>query len=394
MEPSQKEAPPVILTRHELTYARVRSSAEDALGETAAADSQRGFADQKSGLSETPGPTASRIEPDAGFAMRILLVDDEKRILQTFALMLNDYGYYLKTASYADEAICCIAREPFDIVFLDHYIGKDRGLDLMEKMAAVEPELYFVIMTANGNTDLAVEALKRGASDFITKPFFIADIIKCIDFVNKKRELDRQKRELFITLEMKIFERTRELESVYVEVLSSLAQVLETRDFSTFGHCKRVSHYSRQIADELGLPTDEKRHLEIGALLHDVGKVGISDVILLKPDSLNSEEWDNLKSHPVKGVEILKPLTYLEPSLPGILHHHENFDGTGYPGGLKGKAIPLNARIIAVADAWDVMRSDRPYRKALDKETAKKELNNFAGIQFDPEIVSIFMKML
>jgi len=324
---------------------------------------------------------------------RILVVDDEKRILQTFLLMFSDSGYHVKTAVNAEEALRHIAGERFDVVFLDCYIGKERGLELMKKMAAADPKLYFVMITANGNTDLAVEALKLGASDFMTKPFFIADIVKSLDFVNKKRELDRQKRELLLTLETKVQERTRELETIYIDVLASLAQALETRDFSTFGHCKRVSHYSRLIADELGLLPEDKHYLEIGSLLHDVGKIGISDSILLKPASLNGEEWDSLKDHPAKGVEILKPLKYLAPALPAILHHHEFFDGTGYPDGLRGEDIPLNARIIAVADAWDVMRSDRPYRKALSKEAATKELMKFAGIQFDPALVNILIRL-
>lgn len=324
---------------------------------------------------------------------RILIVDDEKMILKTFSMMLGDFGFSLKTASTAGEALESVAGSRFDIVFLDQHIGKDRGLDLMQKLAQIDPKLYYVIITANGNTDLAVEALKRGASDFLTKPFFVADVIKSIDFVNQKRELDRQKKEMLVMLETKVRERTQELETIYIDVLASLAQALETRDFSTYGHCKRVSHYSRLIADELGLLPGDKHYLEIGSLLHDVGKIGISDSILLKPASLNGEEWDDLKNHPAKGVEILKPLKYLVPALSGILHHHEFFDGTGYPEGLKGEAIPLNARIIAVADAWDVMRSDRPYRKALGRETAIKELLKFSGIQFDPALVEILIRV-
>jgi len=323
---------------------------------------------------------------------RILVVDDEKRILQTFKLMFSDSGYDVSTAVDAGEAMRLLAAgERFDLVFLDCYIGKDRGLDLMQQMAAADPGLYFVMITANGNTDLAVEALKRGASDFITKPFFIADIVKSINYVNKKKELDRQKKELLLTLETKVRERTQELEAVYVDVLASLAQVLETRDFSTFGHCKRVSHYARLIADELSLAPEDKHYLEIASLLHDVGKIGISDSILLKPASLDGEEWDNLKHHPAKGVEILKPLKYLAPALPAILHHHEFFNGTGYPGGLKGEDIPLNARIIAVADAWDVMRSDRPYRKALGREAAEAVIFKFSGVLFDPALVDILI---
>ncbi len=324
---------------------------------------------------------------------RLLVVDDEKRILQTFKLMFSDSEYHVTTATNAADALSQLRDQRFDLVFLDCYIGKDRGLDLMQKMAAADPGLYFIMITANGNTDLAVDALKLGASDFITKPFFIADIVKSIDYVNKKRELDRQKRELFQTLETKVRERTEELETMYVDVLASLAQVLETRDFSTFGHCKRVSHYALQIADKIGLPAEDRRYLEIAALLHDVGKIGISDSVLLKPSSLDKEEWNHLKHHPAKGVEILKPLKYLAPALPAILHHHEFFDGSGYPAGLKGDAIPLSARIIAVADAWDVMRSDRPYRKALSRESATAELQKFSGVQFDPVVVNILMKL-
>lgn len=336
--------------------------------------------------------TSTANAPEA--ARRILVVDDEKRILQTFTLMLSDYGYQVSTAANAEEALGRLSLARFDIVFLDHYIGKDRGLELMQRMAAADPALYFVMITANGNADLAVEALKRGASDFITKPFFAADIIKSIDFVSKKRELDRQKREMLQTLEAKVHERTQDLETIHIDVLSSLAQALETRDFGTYGHCKRVSHYSRLIADELRLGAGEKHYLDIAAQLHDVGKIGINDSILLKPCALTGAEWDSLKSHPAKGVEILKPLKYLEPALPAILHHHEHYDGTGYPSGLKGDSIPLSARIIAVADAWDVMRSDRPYRKALSRETANNELRNNAGAQFDHEIAQIMMTLI
>jgi putative two-component system response regulator len=325
---------------------------------------------------------------------RILLVDDEKRILQAFSLMMEDVGFYLKTASCAHEALHLIETDRFHIVFLDQYIGKDRGLDLMERMARVDPHLYFVMITANGSMDLAVEALKKGAADFVSKPFFATDLMRSIDFVNRKRDHDNQRKELLLTLEEKVKARTEELENVHLDVLASLAQALEARDHHTYGHCKRVSHYANLIAERLNFTREEKHYLEIGALLHDVGKIGISDFILLKPEKLTGEEWRTLKDHPAKGVEILKPLKYLEPALPGILYHHENYDGSGYPSGLKGEDIPLNARIIAVADAWDVMRSDRPYRTALREEKAVEELLAFAGRQFDPEIVKDLLQAL
>ena len=326
--------------------------------------------------------------------MRVLFVDDEKRILQTIALMLDDYGLYLRTAGNGAEALRLIEADHFDIVFLDQFIGTERGIELMQKMSAARPGLYFVIITANSNADLAVDALKRGATDFIAKPFFSADIIKSIEFVSRRREVDDQRKELMHNLEAKVQERTRELENAYLGVLSALAQALESKDFGTYGHCKRVSHYAGIIADALNMNSKEKYFLDVGALLHDVGKIGISDALLLKPERLDAAEWTELKRHPEKGVEILNPLSHLEPALPVILHHHENYDGTGYPRGLQGEDIPLGARIIAVADSWDVMRSDRPYRKARTDESARNEMLVFSGTQFDPRIVEIFLNLV
>lgn len=347
---------------------------------------QREDTSAKSGLIAAPETPGERT------GTRLLIVDDEKMILKSFSLMMSEFGFFLKTASTGAEALELIGRDRFDIVFLDQHIGKERGLDLMQSMCRIDPHLYFVIITANGNANLAVEALKQGATDFLVKPFFAADIVRSIQFVLRKRDLDNQKNELLQSLEAKVRERTQALESMYVDVLASLAQALEARDFGTYGHCKRVSHYAGLIAEELDFAPEAKRYLEIGALLHDVGKIGINDLILLKPDKLDTDEWKNLKTHPEKGVEILKPLKYLEPALPGILHHHENYDGSGYPNRLKGEEIPLMARIITVADAWDVMRSDRPYRRAKPRNEALHELRIFSGKQFDPVVVEIFLK--
>ena len=382
-------------SKHEIAGTGAEASAPVFIDPAGLKDRRHGVRIDLAGSGHIAGSALPEVKGTASTVrdLRILAVDDEKRILQAFSLMLGDAGYNLKTVSNGDDALRLIAEESFDMVFLDQFIGKDRGLDLMEKMKASDPLLYYVIVTANGSTDLAVDALKRGASDFITKPFFMADLVRTIEFVNRKRDLDNQKKELMNTLETKVLERTQELEHMHFDVLAALAQALEARDFSTSGHCKRVAHYAALIAGRLDLDSDQKRHLQIGALLHDVGKIGINDYILLKPGKLDSAEWSDLKNHPAKGVEILKSLKYLEPALPCILHHHENFDGTGYPAGLKESAIPLIARIVSVADAWDVMRSDRPYRKALSRSEAQQELRTFAGRQFDPEIVDVFLSV-
>lgn len=321
--------------------------------------------------------------------LRILLVDDERIILETYSMLLKNLGYQVYTASHPNDAIKLISADEFDIVFLDQFLGPVRGLDLIPQMSEVNPELYYIIITANGSTDLAVESLKSGASDFITKPFQIADLVKSIEYVRKKRDLDRERKEMLSFLELKVDEKTEELKSIYFSVLSSLAQAMEKRDIGTYGHCRRVSHYSAMIACAMGLNEREKADLDAAGMLHDIGKIGISDFILGKKGTLNGAEVQTVKSHPQKGVEILKPLPQFKGILPAILHHHENYDGSGYPCGLSGEDIPLHARIISVADTYDAILSDRPYRTGAGHHEAIGELVRCSGRQFDPYIIAI-----
>jgi len=322
---------------------------------------------------------------------RILLVDDEKRILETFSLLLRDLNFYVKTALSADDALRLVSEDTFDIVFLDQFLGTITGLDLMKQMSEINPELYYVIITAHGNSDLVVESLKKGASDFVTKPFFIADLIKSIDYINKKKELDREKKKALQSLEAKVNEKTEDIKKTHFEVLLSLAQTIEKRDLGTYGHSRRVTLYSSLIATSLSLTDTEKNDLKTAALLHDIGKIGISDFILGKQGPLTENEMFAVRSHPEKGVEILQPLKQFKPILPLILHHHENYDGSGYPYGLAGKDIPLLARIITVADTYDAIVSNRPYRSASNHNNAINELIRNAGKQFDRDIVNAFV---
>jgi len=322
---------------------------------------------------------------------RILLVDDEKRILETFSLMLSDHGYEVKTATRAEDALRLVSESKFDIAFLDQFLGPARGLELMRELAGRDPELSFVLMTANGSTDLAVDALKRGATDFISKPFFIADMIRSIEHVNTKRALESQRRGMLQMLQQTVDEKTRELNRVHFSVLSSLAQAMEKRDFGTYGHSKRVNYQTRLIAAALDLGEKEREELKTAAMLHDIGKIGITDFILGKQGPLDAGEREIIRSHPQKGYEILKPLRQFETILPAILHHHEHYDGTGYPGGLVGEDIPFYARIIAVADTYDAIISTRPYRKGAGHEEALAELVRFSGRQFDPRILNAFV---
>ena len=328
---------------------------------------------------------------------KILLVDDEKRILEVFSGMLRDLKFSVTTASLAEDALRLVAADRFDIVFIDQFLGPTRGIDLMHKMSDICPELYFVVITGNGSADLALEALKSGASDFIVKPFLNVDLMRSIEYVKMKRELERQKQELLATLELKVNEKTEELKNVYFSALSSLTQAMEKKDMGTFGHSKRVSYNSRLIAAAMDLGAEDRNNLKVAALLHDIGKIGTSDMILGKKGPLTEEEKKIIREHPVRGVEILTPLAgvfkQLNAILPAILHHHENFDGSGYPDGRSGGDIPLLARIIAIADAYDAMLSSRLYRSAANHEQAIAELVRCAGEQFDPMIVESFVKI-
>jgi putative two-component system response regulator len=324
---------------------------------------------------------------------KILIVDDEKRILEMFAPLLEDFGYCVRTASNAEDAMVFAGEIRFDVVFIDQCLGPVKGMDLLKKMNAAAPGFYYVIMTGCGSTDLAVEVMRNGAADFLSKPFFVSDMIKSVEYIKKLKALDRKRSELLVSVEATAKEKETELKNIYLSILSSLALTMEKKDIGTYGHSRRVSYYARLIAAVLDLNEEDRVNLKAASLLHDIGKIGITDFILGKNGRLSPGELDEVKSHPLKGVEILKPLKQFRPILPAILHHHESYDGAGYPDGLAGEKIPLLARIITVADTYDAILSDRPYRSAATHEYAVEELEKFSGKQFDPGIVKAFISV-
>lgn len=185
-----------------------------------------------------------------------------------------------------------------------------------------------------------------------------------------------------------------ELEETHFEAVLALAQAIEAKDLYTRGHSERTANYALQIADKLGLSDEEKGHIKYAAVLHDIGKIGIKGAILNKPGSLSEAEYEEIKTHPQKGVDIIRPVRFLAPVIPLVLHHQEHWDGKGYPEGLAGDKIPIGSRIISVLDAWDAMTSDRPYRKALSREEAIRELKRCSGTQFDPKVVEVFLEII
>ena len=240
-----------------------------------------------------------------------------------------------------------------------------------------------ILITGNGSVGLAREALRQGASDFITKPCNQGELPIVVE-----RNLTRQ-----VVARKNALRHKMALHISNEGVLDALLSALNTRDTETEGHSERVTAYTIELADKMGLSEEEIYHIERGALLHDIGKIGIPDRILLKPDKLTPEEWVEMKKHPVIGYNMCSEIEMLKKSAQIVLHHHESWNGKGYPSGLSAQEIPLGARIFAIADTLDAMTSDRPYRKGLPFLAAREEIYKYRGIQFDPEMVDIFLSV-
>ncbi|MFN7019387.1 MAG: HD-GYP domain-containing protein [Fimbriimonadales bacterium] len=320
---------------------------------------------------------------DAPPQRNVLIVDDDALVRETLQFVLEDGGYRVYPASSGAEALRILEREPIDIVLSDIFMPGMNGFDLLHQIRERAPDTPVILITGYGNIEMAREALKQGATDFITKPYNIHEIPIMIE-----RNLTRHS---MLTNQARLYEEA--VQKSYRATLDALLAALDTRDTETEGHSERVAAYTMAMANRLNLSAEELVNIERGALLHDIGKIGVPDSILYKPGPLTPAEWEIMKQHPVIGYRMCMKIDALRPAAPIVLHHHERWDGQGYPYGLAGEAIPLGARIFAIADALDAMTSDRPYRKALSFTEAREEIIRCAGKQFDPEMVKLFLEI-
>jgi putative nucleotidyltransferase with HDIG domain len=256
------------------------------------------------------------------------------------------------------------------------------------------------MLTAFGDTEAAVECLRNGAADYLLKPPKVTDLIRAIERALGRRRLELARHKYRRSLENRVREKTGELsrtlhdlESTYTQTLWSLVAALDAREHETSDHSQRVVRYTLAVARRLGIAEKDLPDIGRGALLHDIGKIGVPDAILLKPARLTAEEWAEMRKHPQIGFNILQAVDFLE--VPGqiVLCHQERFDGGGYPRGLAGEAIPVGARIFAIADTFDAMTTNRPYRKAVTREAARAEIAKHMGTQFDPRCADAFLSM-
>lgn len=322
---------------------------------------------------------------------RILAVDDEVGILDSLRVFLSKAGYTFVGVTNPLEAIEKIRTEHFDLMLLDFLMTPIHGDQVVEEIRKFNKDLYILLLT--GHKDLAppLDTIKRlDIQGYCEKSDKFDQLLLLIESgikaVSQMQLIKKINDELKTTYD--------KLESAYMETIEILRFTVEAKDAYTRGHSDRVSAYSVLIGEALGLSEDDLKTLKIGGLFHDIGKIGIPDSILLKTDKLDDEEYSEIKNHPAIGAHILSNATIFKDIIPIVKHHHERFDGHGYPGKLKGEEIPYLARIATVADSFDAMTSKRSYRDSLPIDVVKEEIKKNSGTQFDPEIAEVFLKIL
>jgi response regulator RpfG family c-di-GMP phosphodiesterase len=330
---------------------------------------------------------------------RVLVVDDEPEIREILCDLLG-FDYECAAVASAEEALAHLRAERRDLVISDITMGGMSGLEMIPHVLALSPETVVVMISGMQTIESAIEALRLGAFDYIMKPFDLRQVEAAVRRALEHHGLREAKRRYENHLEELVEQRTAELdralsslEDAYRSTLKALTAALETRDAETHGHSERVVTFSLRLGRELGLNKTEMTALEFGSLLHDIGKIGVPDAILRKPAKLDEAEWEKMREHPSHGQSILRGIEFLEGAARVVAQHHEKWDGSGYPLGLKAHEIDLNARIFAVADAFDAMTSDRVYRRARTYEAAAAELDEWAGRQFDPSVVEAFHRV-
>ena len=380
-------------------------------------------------------PGKSKISPPSEQSMAskgsVLVVDDEFGPRESLRMILKPI-YNVHAVDNGQDALDYLGRESVDLVTLDLRMPGLSGIDVLREIKKMRNDTEVVVITGFGTMNTAVEAFRLGAVDFIFKPFNVAEIISIV-----KKSVERRNFNLAIKNLLQRFKALRHLETDgevealsnlsasldlspesqelsreiqesiqqldnfraqkvsvnYLDFLKVLIYILESKEPYTSGHSERVSVYSDLIAQELHLSSEEKEDLQIATLLHDIGKVGLSNRLLQKTQ-LNEKESLDIRLHPVKGVHLIEPLAFSYTIVSAIRHHHERWDGNGYPDGLVGEDIPLLARIISLADSYDAMISDRPYRQGLSLNRVQEEIEGNAGSQFDPRIVKVFLRQI
>jgi putative two-component system response regulator len=328
---------------------------------------------------------------------KILIVDDYADNLFTLNKLLKELDVNVFQATSGEEALGLALENDFCVAILDVQMPGMDGYELAELLRGNEStsKLPIIFLSAMYSDEYHHrKGYDAGAVDFLSKPYIPDILLSKVRVFIRLYEQRLQLESWGHWLEFLVAERTNELSESYDATLQGWAMALELRERETAGHCRRVVQLTMRLANEIGISAEQQVHIYRGALLHDIGKMGIADSILLKPASLTSDEWDEMRQHPIYAYELLRQIKFLEPALNIPYAHHEKWDGSGYPRGLCGEQIPLEARIFALADVWDALTSDRPYRKAMPPVDVIRYVRENSGTHFDPNLSERFVKMM
>lgn len=333
-------------------------------------------------------------------AEKSLLIIDQSPNISNILNNLLGCHYGCDKADSIESSMAFLRRKEYSVVLCSAEFSANRNFEMLRRVKAASPNSIILLLGDEKTADMAVRAFRVGVFDFLQLPEELDEIESAVERAFEHYELKKLKDSYQYHLENLAAERATEIDKALEQVensyritLKALVQALETRDFETHGHSERVVTFSLRLGYELGLDKDALADLELGALLHDIGKIGVPDAILRKPAKLNEEEWDKMKLHPLHGQKILRNIKFLEGAAKIVSQHHEQWDGSGYPYGLRGEDIDIGARIFAVVDAFDAMVSDRIYRKGRPYHAALEELERCSGTQFDPMVVEAFKRI-
>jgi putative nucleotidyltransferase with HDIG domain len=331
-------------------------------------------------------------------AYRILVVDDDPAIRELLTTKLKLSGFIPRSCGSGEAALRILSRESFDGIISDLNMPGISGLELLKEARRLVPRTAFLMATGVSDVAVGIAAMKQGAADYILKPFQMEAVVVSLRRAVEVKRMEAELEEYRNRLEGMVEQRTIQLRSAmqrieftYDETLEALAAALDLRDNETAGHSRRVTLYSLEMAKRLNFSCDQLKQLERGAYLHDIGKIGIPDSILLKPGKLSPEETAIMRTHVRIGYKLMSRVAFLASAAEIVLTHQEFYDGTGYPQGLAGEEIPLGARIFSIADTMDAMMSDRPYRQGRPYAVARAEIQHESGRQFDPQVVATFL---
>lgn len=324
-------------------------------------------------------------------AARILIVDDESVVREMVARKLTEEGLICADAASGDEAMQKLQNGDFDLVLLDIRMPHKSGLETLAEIRSGYPDIAVIIVTVLADIEIAIECMKGGAYDFIIKPIDFDILVLSVDRALEKRRLLLENRKYQSYLEQRVKEQADKIRESFLNSVKSLVYALEAKDSYTSGHSQRVTEMAVEIATAMSLDEAQLEKIRLAGILHDVGKIGVPESILNKPGRLDKHEYDIVKTHSELGEKILRSVITDEEVLRAIRHHHERYDGCGYPDGLSGDSIPWTAKILAVVDAYDAMTSDRPYRRAMPYSQVLAELEKGCGTQFDPQVLSVFL---